>query len=83
MSSQYLTHTVGIGDTIQSIGTMYGVDWTELVAINGLEYPYVDDDLYLNEHQDIDKVAKVGSVIVIPTIGLKIHVKTNNSSEEL
>lgn len=83
MSSQYLTHIVGIGDTIQSIGHMYNVDWTELVAVNGLEYPYIDDDLYLNEHQDIDKVAKVGSVLVVPTNGLKIPVKTNNSSEEL
>ena len=43
-TSQYVVHTVGAGDTIQAIGDLYGVDWTELVVVNGLEYPYIDDD---------------------------------------
>lgn len=83
MSSQYMVHTVGAGDTIQSIGLLYGVDWTELVEINGLEYPYIDDDLYINENESIDGVAKVGSKLVIPTLGINIPNKTNNSSSEV
>lgn len=83
MSSQYIVHTVGAGDTIQSIGMLYGVDWTELVSINGLEYPYIDDDIEINEHQNIDSVAKIGSQLVIPTPGINIPVKTNNSTQEI
>lgn len=82
-SGQYIMHTVGVGDTIQAIGDLYGVDWTELVVINGLEYPYIDDDLIINESIDLDGVAKVGSKLVIPSPGLNIPLKTNNSSEEI
>ena len=82
-TSQYVVHTVGVGDTIQAIGDLYGVDWTELVVINGLEYPYIDDDLFLNEHENLDSVAKIGSKLVIPTPGLNIPLKTNNSSSEI
>lgn len=83
MSSQYTVHTVGAGDTIQAIGLLYGVDWTELVEINGLEYPYIDDDLYINENESLDGVAKIGSKLVIPTPGINIPNKTNNSSVEV
>lgn len=83
MASQYIVHTVGAGDTVQSIGLLYGVDWTELVNINGLEYPYIDDSIELNEYENIDSVAKIGSKLVIPTTGLNIPQKTNNSSEEV
>lgn len=83
MASQYIVHTVGAGDTVQSIGLLYGVDWTELVSINGLEYPYIDDSVELNEYENIDSVAKIGSKLVIPTTGLNIPQKTNNSSEEV
>ena len=83
MSSQYLMHIVGEGDTIQSIGLLYGVDWTEIVSINGLVYPYIDTDLFYNEHELLDSVAKVGSALAIPTEGLQIPNKTNNSSKEI
>lgn len=83
MASQYVVHTVGAGDTIQAIGLLYGVDWTELVEINGLEYPYIDDDLYINENESLDGVAKIGSKLVIPTPGINIPNKTNNSSVEI
>lgn len=83
MASQYIVHTVGAGDTIQAIGDLYGVSWTELVTINGLEFPFIDDDLYINENESIDGVAKIGSKLVIPTVGLHIPNKTNNSSSEV
>ena len=54
-----------------------------MVVVNGLEYPYIDDDLFLNEHEDLDSVAKIGSKLVIPTPGLNIPLKTNNSSAEI
>lgn len=83
MASQYILHTVGAGDTIQAIGDLYGVDWTELVTINGLEYPYIDDDMYINESVDLDGVAKIGSKLVIPTPGLNIPIKSNLSGSEV
>lgn len=83
MASQYRIHTIGAGDTIQAIADLYGVNWTELVVINGLEYPYIDDSLYINENLDNDNVGKIGSKILIPTIGLKVPNKTNLSSEEI
>ena len=83
MSSQYIMHTVGAGDTIQAVGDLYGVDWTELVIINGLEYPYIDDDLIINENQTLDGVAKIGSKLIIPTTGLNVPNKTNLSSSEI
>lgn len=83
MASQYIVHTVGVGDTIQSIGLLYDVDWTELAIVNGLEYPYIDDSIELNEYANVDTVAKVGSKLVIPTKGLNIPKKTNNIADEI
>lgn len=83
MDSQYIIHTVGLGDTIQSIADLYGVEWSQLVIVNGLEYPYIDDDVVLNENINSDGVAKVGSKLVIPSSELKIPNKTNNSSAEI
>lgn len=79
----YTVHKVGIGDTIQSIGLTYGVDWTKIVELNGLEYPYVDDTIEANEYEKLDSVAKVGSSLVIPTTGIGIPEKANLSSKEL
>ena len=83
MKSRYVTHVVNVGDNIQAIGVQYGVDWTKLVIINGLEYPYIDSQVNSTLYTDNDQVAKVGDRLVIPTEGLHIPQKTNNSSEEL
>ena len=83
MKSRYVTHIVQVGDTIQSIGVFYGVDWTKLVVINGLEYPYIDSEVNSSEYADTNEVAKVGDRLVIPTQGLNIPHKTNNSTQEL
>lgn len=83
MKSRYVTHTVNAGDTIQAIGYMYGVDWTTLVVINGLAYPYIDSVVNSTEYEDTDEVAKIGDRLVIPTKGLQIPFKTNNSGEEI
>ena len=83
MASQYTVHKVGIGDTIQSIGLSYGVDWTKIVELNGLEYPYIEDTIEANEYEKLDSVAKLGSSLVIPAEGIGIPEKTNLSSKEL
>ena len=83
MGARYLTHTVALGETIQIIGRMYNVDWTKIATINGLEYPYIDSALNSAEFEDTDEVAKIGSRLVIPTKGLYIPSKTNNSISEL
>lgn len=83
MATQYSMHTVGVGDTIQSIGDLYGVPWTDLVVINGLEYPYIDDTLIDNDYKFVDTVAKVGSKLLIPSTGIVVPVKTNNTSSEI
>lgn len=83
MKARYITHTVSRGETIQIIGQMYGVDWTKLATINGLEYPYIDSALNSTEFENTDEVAKIGSRLVIPTRGLHIPQKSNNSAQEL
>lgn len=83
MASSYVMHTVTAGDTIQSIGLLYDVDWTNLVEVNGLEYPYIDTDQVLSKEDETDNIAKVGSKLVIPTQGINIPNKTNNSSQEI
>lgn len=83
MNARYLTHTVSRGETIQIIGQMYNVDWTKLATINGLVYPYVDSALNSTEYENTDEVAKIGSRLVIPTRGLHIPKKSNNSTDDL
>lgn len=60
---------------------MYGIpDWREIVYLNNLKYPYVDDNIqstrdvpnYYDEHKEIRKidisgVAKVGDSILLPS----------------
>jgi LysM repeat protein len=83
MKARYMTHTVNPGDTIQSIGATYNVDWTKLVIVNGLMYPFIDSEINSHEFDNTDEVAKIGSRLVIPTTGIHIPKKTNNLSEEL
>lgn len=81
--AQFTTHIVGAGDTIQMIGNKYNVDWTEIVNLNGLEYPYVSADNVETEYSNIDTVAKIGSKLIIPTDGLNVPYRTNTSSSEV
>lgn len=84
MAAKYITHTVSDGDTIQSIGQRYEVDWTKIVELNSLSYPYVIGEIETpEEYADIDTVAKFGSVLLIPTDGLRFPLKTNNSAAEV
>lgn len=82
MATSFNVHTVSQGDTIQVLGTIYNVDWTQIVEVNGLEYPYIDTDI-TTDNQDKDGVAKLGSKLLIPSSGMNVPNKTNNSSQEL
>lgn len=81
MSSQYITHIIAEGDTIQSIGVLYNVDWTEIATINGLEYPYVNSQI--DAQKDNSDVAVIGETLVIPSQGVVIPHRTGNSVDEL
>ena len=83
MKSRYITHVISPGDTIQAIAMLYGVDWTKLVVINGLNYPYIDSTVGSTAYANTDEVAKVGDRLVIPTKGLLIPSKTNSSMTEM
>lgn len=83
MAVQYVTHVVGAGDTIQLIGQKYNVDWTEIVNLNGLEYPYVAADDIETEYDTMDTVAKIGTKLVVPSNGLNIPYKSNTSTSEM
>lgn len=79
---QYVTHVVTDGDTIQSIGLFYNVNWTEIVTLNGLNYPYVVTDLYDTEFTYQNDVAKIGTKLLIPN-NLTVPVKSIGSSKEI
>lgn len=79
----YVVHTVADGDTIQLIGQKYEVDWTEIVELNGLEYPYVWSDATDESYKDIDTVATFGAQILIPAGAMRFPLKTNNSVKEI
>lgn len=81
----YLTHTVKMGDTIQSIGALYEVEWTKIVELNGLEYPYIDSETLNQSPVDTENknIAVLDSTIVIPSEGIIIPKKTLNSVDEL
>lgn len=83
MKAKYITHVVGVGDTIQSIAKQYNSSWMSLAVINGLEYPYIDSDVNSKIFEDTDEVAKIGDRLVIPSPGIMIPKKNNNSTEDL
>jgi len=69
MDSQYgyTTHTIKVGDSLQRLGSMYGLDdWREIVYLNKLEYPFIDDIIGSTEYSGNSNVAKVGDSILIP-----------------
>lgn len=78
----YRVHTVRQGDTIQSVGIIYNVNWTDIVTLNGLELPFIDDSIP-SDYKDNDKVAKINDTLLIPSENILIPTKTNNSISEL
>ena len=63
---RYVTHIVRDGDTIQSIGTLYNVDWTEIATMNGLNYPYVVAELFDDIYRYRNDIAHIGTKLTIP-----------------
>ena len=74
----YKLHTVGPGDTIQAIGDVYGVDWTEIVTVNGLVYPYINTEMESGDNHIPEGVAGIGRTLLVPTGSLMFPVRTND-----
>lgn len=78
----YQSHIVASGDTIQKIGDIYGVNWTDIITINRLVYPYVDASDF-SDYEDVDTVATVGQAILIPTNDMQTGVIRNANRRDL
>lgn len=74
----YRIHTVGPGDTIQAIGDVYGVDWTHIVMVNGLVYPYINTEPESGDNHVPEGVAGIGRALLVPTGSLLFPVRTND-----
>lgn len=74
--SGYKIHVVGPADTIQAIGDVYGVDWTRIVIVNGLQYPYINTEPASGDNDIGEGVAVVGRALLIPTGDLLFPVRT-------
>lgn len=74
----YKIHVVGPGDTIQAIGDVYGVDWTQIAVVNGLGYPYINTEPEGPDNHVPENVAGVGRTLLIPTGSLLFPVKVND-----
>ena len=72
----YITHVIQVGDSLQKIARMYGLDdWRKLVYANNLEYPYIHDVIN-SDTTTGDGVLKVGDKMIIPS--LKYSTSVNN-----
>lgn len=63
----YISHVVGVGDSLQRLSVLYGVEnWQEIAVLNDLVYPFLDDRIASKEFIDNPHIAKVGDKILIP-----------------
>lgn len=74
----YKIHIVGPGDTIQAIGDVYGVDWTHIVTVNGLVYPYINTEMESGDNYIPAGVAGIGRALLVPTGSLLFPVRVND-----
>lgn len=79
MAVGYKIHVVGPGDTIQAIGDVYGVPWTQICTINGLKYPYINTEPESGDNSIPAGVATVGRQLVIPTGDMMFPVHIEDS----
>lgn len=63
----YITHTIKVGDSVQRLAVMYKLsDWRDIVYLNELEYPFIDDEIGSTTYANNEAVKKVGQEILIP-----------------
>lgn len=74
----YKIHVVGPGDTIQAIGDVYGVDWTQIAMVNGLVYPYINTEPESGDNYIPEGVATIGRSLMIPEGRLIFPVRVND-----
>lgn len=64
---KYATHTVVLGDTLQTIAQFYLKDanrWTELAILNDLEYPFIVDEF--RDDVTSKHVKAIGENLILP-----------------
>lgn len=79
MAVGYKIHIVGPGDTIQAIGDLYGVPWTQICTINGLSYPFINTEPESGDNSIPADVATVGRQLVIPTGDMIFPVRIDDA----
>lgn len=77
------THTITIGDSLQKLARLYGVeDWIDIALVNELHSPYIDSVFQSTDHLNDDGVAKIGDIIIIPNLESS-KVVSNHRNEEV
>lgn len=77
------THTITIGDSLQKIARLYGVDdWRDIAQLNNLHTPYIDSVFQSTDYEDNERVAKIGDIILIPNLASNTVI-TKRVDEEI
>lgn len=84
MGLGYKVHTVGSGDTIQALGTLYDVPWEHIAIVNALSYPYICTEPNLDDDDKLPSdVATIGTVLVIPTGAFGMPIEVTGSADDI
>lgn len=76
------THKVTIGDSLQKLARMYNIEnWQEIAELNSLTSPYIDSRFPL-EGESSEGIARVGDILVIPSLGT-VDVVTHKNNREV
>lgn len=63
----FKTHAITLGDSLQKLARMYGVEnWQDIAEINGLTSPYIDSTFPCYKEYE-GKVLKIGDILLIPS----------------
>ena len=65
--STCVSHKVVLGDTLQRLASKYNVtSWEDIAYINGLQYPFIIDEIALPSMQRIPNIKYIGDILLIP-----------------
>ena len=74
------THRVNIGDSLQKIARLYGVEeWQEIAVLNHLTFPYVNTQL---GEEAQEGVARLGDTLLIPSKSSQRYPEKRNEEIE-
>jgi phage baseplate assembly protein W len=65
--STCISHKIVLGDTLQRLASRYNVtSWEDIVYINGLQYPFIIDEIALPSTQRLPNIKYIGDNLLIP-----------------